>query len=520
MPIPEIKKIQTTEGTAPFGVGAIVLDPALESVREGVLAMFALSGASKEGASARFKPDASLGEEEYALDAGAEGVAVRAGGPAGAVYAAAVVAQLCLENGGGVPYCTLADAPRSPWRGFLLDVCRHFFPIETVKRIVDLLAFYRFNRLHLHLSDDQGFRFESERFPLLNTVGSVRASTLVRHNGKMEQDGLPHGGYYTKAELRELVRYCKARGIEIVPEIDMPGHALAILASYPQLACSSNDANPIRVATRFGVTDFSRILLCAGSEDTFDFLFSLLDEVLEVFPFDYVHIGGDEAVKENWKRCPKCQTRMREQGLPNERELQGWFLNRVKAHLLSRGRRAIVWNDGLCKTLDADFVCQYWSPLSGGGTRRMARWVNRGGRMIGSDVLHVYFDYPYAATPLKKTFSYDPVPRGVERGRAKNVFGMECALWTEWVDTERKLFFNILPRLAAAAEAGWNAPKARDYGAFLTALKSQFALYDRLGLFYAKHAGRPLSFWRRLRIIKRFLTEDSHVELNEKEGIL
>lgn len=515
MPIPGVREMHFKEGFAPFCAGEVVLNSALESVREGVMAMLVLSGAPEKGVPARFMPDASLGGEEYALDADEAGVYVRAGSPAGAVHAAAALAQLCLEHGGKLPRCTLADAPSSPWRGFTLDVCRHFFPMETVKKIVGLLAFYRFNRLHLHITDDQGFRFESERFPLLNTVGSVRGSTLVRRNGKEGQDGLSHGGYYTKAELRELVRFCKARGIEVVPEIDMPGHALAILAAYPELACFTDESNPIRVATRFGVTDFSRILLCAGNEKTFEFLFSLLDEVLEVFPFDYVHLGGDEAVKENWKRCPKCQSRMREVGLPDERELQGWFLNRVKEYLQTRGRRAIIWNDGLCKTLDADFVCQYWTRFSNGGERRMADWVNRGGRMIGSEFLHVYFDYPYSATPLKKTFFYDPVPRGVRRGRRSGVTGTECAVWTEWIDAEEKLFFNLLPRLPAAAENGWSAPKSRDYRAFLTALGSHLALYERMGLPYAKHAEQELPLWRRLKIIKRFLKEDTHVELGE-----
>ena len=356
---------------------------------------------------------------------------------------------------------------------------------------------------------------ESEHFPLLNTVGSVRGSTLVRRNGREEQDGAPHGGYYTKEELRELVRCCKARGIEVVPEIDMPGHALAILAAYPELACFTDEANPIRVATRFGVTDFSKILFCAGNENTFDFLFSLLDEVMEVFPFEYMHLGGDEAVKEHWKRCPKCQAKMRELGLPDERELQGWFLNRVKAHLQSRGRRAIVWNDGLCKTLDLDFVCQYWTPFFIEGKRRVVEWVNRGGRMIGSEFLHVYFDYPYSATPLKKTFFYNPVPRGVRKSCENNVFGTECAVWTEWIDTEEKLFFNMLPRLSAAAENGWSALKTRDYRAFLRALPRHYALYARLGLPYARHAERILPLWRRLQIVKRFLKEDTHVELQE-----
>lgn len=516
MPLPGVKDIHISGGFAPFGAAGANLDPALKGAREGVLAMFALSDAPADGgAAARIVLDASLGEEEYTLEADEQGARVRAGGAAGAVHAAATIAQLCLEHGGRLPCCALRNAPYAPWRGLLLDVSRHFFGVETVKKIADLLAFYRFNRLHLHLSDDQGFRMESERFPLLNTVGSVRESTLVRRNGKEGQDGLPHGGFYTKAELRELVRYCKARGIEIVPEIDMPGHALAILAAYPELACFTDGANPIRVATRFGVTDFSKILLCAGNEKTYEFLCSLLDEVMEVFPFEYVHLGGDEAVKENWERCPKCQAKKRELGLPDERELQGWFLNRMKTHLLSRGRRAVVWNDGLCNALDKDFVCQYWTPFFIENKRRVVEWVNRGGRMLGSAMLRVYFDYPYAATPLRKTFFYNPVPRGVKKRNADNVLGTECAVWTEWIDTEEKLFFNLLPRLSAAAESGWSAPRGRNWRAFLQALPKHYALYARLGLPYARHAERTLPLWRRLRIVKRFLKEDTHVELGE-----
>ncbi|NCB05351.1 MAG: hypothetical protein EOM69_07485, partial [Clostridia bacterium] len=438
-----------------------------------------------------------------------------AGDAAAAVYAAASIAQLCAEHAGELPLGELEDAPTHPWRGLLIDVCRHFFPIRTIKTLVDLMAYYKYNRLHLHLSEDQEFRFESERFPLLNSIGSYRKSTFVRHAGFQGEDGVPHGGYYTKAELRELVRYAKARGIEIVPEIDMPGHALSMIAAYPDLACVSE---PVEVATRFGITDFSNKLFCAGSERTYTFLFSLLDEVMEIFPFEYFHIGGDEALKSEWKRCKRCQKVMREQGLKDERELQGYFLNRVIAHLQEHGKRAIVWNDGLCNTLSKSAICQYWTPLSHNGPARVARYVNDGGQAILSPVTRVYFDYPYAATPLKKTFNYRPTLHGIRGGRQENILGVEAAIWTEWIDTEEKLFFNTLPRLAATAETGWAAGERARYDDFLCRLEPHDRLYERLGLTYARQVKQPLPLLKRAHGALTYAAKETHAELMNQQN--
>ena len=212
------------------------------------------------------------------------------------------------------------------------------------------------------------------------------------------------------------------------------------------------------------------------------------------------------------KRCPKCQKVKQEQGLKNERELQGWFLSRVSRYLESRGRKAIIWNDGLCASLDSNIVCQYWRPFFAVGNRSTAHYANAGGRVIGSDFLHMYFDYPYAATPLKKTFRYEPVLSGVKKARASNVVGTECAVWTEWIDTEEKLFFNLLPRMPAAAEAGWSQ-RWRSYREFVKKLPAHYALYERLGLAYAKDAEQPLPLWKRVRIARAFLCENTHVEL-------
>ena len=512
MTIPQAKQIKILEGSLALCRTEAVLDPALEQAKEGVLAMFALGEPSPatDGKIADFRQDPALDAEQYRILADRNGIVIEAGGIPGAVYAAATIAQLCAEQEGKLPFCKITDTPEHPWRGFLVDVCRHFFPITTIKTIIDLLAYYKYNRLHLHLTDDQGFRFESERFSLLNSVGSYRKSTLVRHADFQGQDGMPHGGYYTKSELRELVRYAAVRGIEIVPEIDMPGHALSMIAAYPDLACFEE---PVEVATRFGVTDFSKKLFCAGSERTFEFLFSLLDEVMEIFPFPYVHIGGDEAVKSEWKRCERCQKVMREQGLKNERELQGYILNRVIAHLASHERSAIVWNDGLCDTLDKSAICQYWTPFAHGGSAEVARYVNAGGKAILSPVTRVYYDYPYAATPLKKTYKHRPTLRGIRKENTQNILGVEAAIWTEWVDSEDKLFFNTLPRLAATAETGWVDENCAHYDDFLRRLEAHERLYDRLELTHATQAEKPMSLFKRLRGALTFLTKETHAEL-------
>ena len=512
MPIPQVKKQQILEGTLALCRTEAAFDPALESAQEGVLAMFALgeSDPAKDGVRASFRLNSALDAEQYRILVDENGVFVETSGIAGAVHAAATLAQLCAEHGGQLPYCAIDDAPEKPWRGFLFDVCRNFFPMHTVKSVVDLLAYYKYNRLHLHLTEDQGFRLESERFPLLNSVGSFRKSTAKKHADNAGADGVPHGGYYTKAELRELVRYAKARGIEIVPEIDMPGHALSMIAAYPALACVNE---PVEVATRFGITDFSKKLFCAGNEKTFEFLFALLDEVLEIFPFPYVHIGGDEAVKSEWKQCERCQRVMREQGLKDERELQGYFLNRVIEHVKSRGRQAIVWNDGLCETLSHDAISQYWTPWFLEGQGRTARRVNAGGLAILSPYLYTYYDYPYGMTPLKKTYNYRATLRGLKQKKDKNILGVEAAIWTEWVDSEEKLFFNTLPRLAATAETGWTARENRNYAGFLQRLMPHYGLCERLGVTYAKNVEKPLSLLQRIQSVRTYFTKETHAEL-------
>ncbi len=507
--IPEPKALRRQSGAylLPANAG-MKIDEAFLDTHAGIRSLLPMLAES--GRAVCFEQDADLDEPCYRIVCDEAGARVRAAGPLGALYGAATLRQM-LEDG-ALPFCTLEDTPAFSWRGLHLDVCRHFFPVSTVRSLVDLLALYKMNRLHLHLSDDQGFRVESERFPLLNAIGSWRRSSAVKRGHGEEQDGLPHGGFYTKAELREMVDYAHARGVEIVPELDLPGHAGAILAAYPELACFPH---PAEVQTRYGVRDFSAHILCAGNEAAFDFLFALIDEISELFPFSCFHIGGDEAVKTAWRQCPKCQARMRELGLKTERELQGWFSWRLMEHLKTLRKRAIVWNDGLTPLLTLEAVCQHWTPPAIEGDARTRAHLAAGGQAIMSGFRSLYFDYPYAMTPLEKTYRYHPWPKGLGAKERDGVLGVECCLWTEWIRDEEKLFYNLLPRLCAVSELGWRGTGG-DYHGFTARLERQYALFAEMGLPYAagkERADGPLS---RLCTTRRFFFQDADIELRDE----
>ena len=507
MIIPKPQTMQRLDGdyTVPPEAG-LRLDEAFAEVRAGLLSLLPMF--TEGGDTLRLRLDASLGETRYRLACGADGIVITAGGPLGALYGAATLRQL-IEDG-ALPYCEIEDAPHFSWRGQHFDMCRHFFPVDTVKTIINVLALYKMNRLHLHLSDDQGFRIESERFPKLNSIGSWRKSSAVKRGQGEVQDGIKHGGFYTKAEISGLVAYAKARGIEIVPEIDLPGHTNAILAAYPELACFERETE---VITRYGIRDFSAHILCAGNEKVYEFLFALIDEIAALFPFPYFHIGGDEATKAEWKRCPRCQAKIKELGLKDERALQGWFLRRLADHVQAIGKRAIIWNDGYTPLLSPDVICQHWSPPAVEGERLSEAHAAAGGELIMSAFRRLYFDHPYAMTPLKKAYAYQPSLKRLPAGAEDHILGVESCLWTEWIEDEEKIFFNLLPRLAATATLGWCDPAGKDYQDFLRRLPRQYALYEELGLSYAKHKEKPGSFFERLRLTLRFYRKDAYAEL-------
>ena len=366
--------------------------------------------------------------------------------------------------------CRIEDRPRYGHRGFMLDVCRHFFPVEEVKRVLEQMALLKLNKFHFHLSDDQGFRIESKRFPRLNETGSVRRETYG--------DGIPHGGFYTQEEIREMVEYAGERFIEVIPEIDLPGHTTAIIASYPEYSCSGE---PAEVATRFGI--WKRIL-CAGKEETYTFLEEMLKEICGLFPSPYFHIGGDEAPKEEWQKCPDCGRVMREQGYTDYEQLQAYFTGRLVEILKKCGKQAVGWNETVYSgELDPSCITQFWHEDMGEESLTF-RETAKGRKFICSNTQNFYFDYPYATNPMKATYRYEPNIEG-KAIPLENVLGVEAPLWTESVLDEKRLEHMIFPRMGALAENAWTLTGNRDFEDFLGRLEVYNGLQDAYAIHYA-----------------------------------
>ncbi len=376
---------------------------------------------------------ASLGREGYSLAVSPEAVTVSAPETTGVFYGLQSLRQLLpveIENRhpvSGVDWrvdcLVITDQPRFPWRGFMLDEGRHFQGRDTVLQTLDLMALQKMNVFHWHLTDDQGWRIEIRKYPRLVEVGSRRLGTRHGYTGG-KHDGVPHGGFYTQAGIREIVAYAADRHITVVPEVEMPGHSMAALAAYPDLSCTGG---PFEVATHFGI--FPDIY-CAGKEATFTFLQDVLDEVMQLFPSRYIHIGGDEAPKQRWNKCPDCQRRIREAGLKNAHALQVYFTNRIAAYLDSHGRHAIGWNEILQDGLVESAVVQFWAR----GRKRLLEAIRTDHRKtIMSSFFSTYLDYPYRLIPLRRTYRYEPIPPGFDVEAALSILGVEAPLWTERV---------------------------------------------------------------------------------------
>ena len=357
----------------------------------------------------------------------------------------------------------------------MLDEGRHFQGKEIVLLTLELMALQKLNILHWHLTEDQGWRIEINKFPNLTRVGSQRAGTSKSILGK-QHDDIPHSGYYTQGEIRNIVAFAAERHITIVPEIEMPGHSLAALASYPELSCTGG---PFEVATHFGI--FPDIF-CAGKETVFSFLQKVLDEILNLFPSDYIHIGGDEAPKRRWKRCPDCQRRIHEEGLKGEHELQVYFTNRIAAYLDSKGRHAVGWNEILQNGLVKGTVVQFWAR----GRKRLLEAI-RGEKqaVVMSTYLDTYLDHSYSLMPLSRAYRYEPVPVEVDESDANSILGLEFPLWSEWVQDRARLDYQTYPRLTAMAETGWTAKDQKDFPEFLCRLEKHLRRLERLGVRYA-----------------------------------
>lgn len=429
---------------------------------------------------------------------------VSAAQPEGCFYAVETLRQILhldtAQDNLTCDNCYIEDFPKYCYRGLSVDICRHFFPLPTLKQIVDLMARVKLNKLHLHLSDDQGFRLQIDKYPLLNTISSVRGGSEVLQNGVRFVDETEVSGYLTKAEAKELVSYAAERGIQIVPELDIPGHAVAMLAAYPNLGC---EGEGYEVRKKWGI---SKDILCAGNEETYEFITDVLREVCEVFPGDLVHLGGDEAPKDRWCNCKKCRAKLAELKLDNFEQLQTHMVEQFRAFLESQGKTVICWNDGISKGASQQIISQVWKPFS---RRSGIKHANRGRQTIMSPFFNMYFDYPYAMTPLRKTFSFNAA-RGVKRGSRQNVLGVEGTLWTEFIATEQKLYFNLLPRMLALSECAWG----NNTGDFSKRVAEYVKLYDKLGLPYYKKAAQKVH--KNLCTVKKFFKKNPDVELDKQ----
>ncbi len=437
--------------------------------------------------SIKINKDPSIKKEGYKLKIKPEGITITASDENGAFYGVITLKIMIMQaktaKGVSVLQCAyINDYPKFLYRGEMMDEARHFFGVEAVKKALDQMAMLKLNKFHWHLSDDQGYRIESEVFPLLNEISSKRKYELLGGAEILSSAGIQKGGdeyfhYYKKAEIREIVEYAKNLCIDIIPEIDLPGHTVAILAAYPELSCLKGT---YEVFCENGIT---KDVLCVGQEETYDFVEKLLTEVAELFPYKYFHIGGDEAIKGHklWeKECPVCQEKMKELGLKNGKELQVYFNNRVNEMLKKLGKTSVEWNDGIGDNTDSDIVGHYW-------IYRGPSWVkseNNKRKFIVSTCPALYFDYNHAVTPLKKVYKFNVVKSGFIN--EKNVLGIEFESWSEWIDTYDAWEFAVYPRVIAFAEIAWTEDKFKNYKDF----------YKRLDFFKMYMKSKKINYSR------------------------
>ncbi|MDE2818520.1 MAG: beta-N-acetylhexosaminidase [Chloroflexota bacterium] len=435
--------------------------------------------------------------EAYRLTASSDTVVLSAAAPAGFGHGFQTLRQLLppqilsLERDDGIdwriPALSISDAPAFGWRGLHLDVGRHMFPVAFIKKFIDLLAFYKFNIFHWHLTEDQGWRIEIKKYPKLTEIGAYREETCLPGD-RQKFDGAPYGGFYTQDQIRELVAYAGERGVTVVPEIELPGHSLAALTAYPDLGCVGKD---YQVRTSWGIDEN---IYCAGNDDVFSFLKDVFSEVLALFPGEFIHIGGDEAPKKRWKRCPACQARIKAEGLKDEDELQSWFVRQFDSWLGERGRRLIGWDEILEGGLAPNATVMSWRGSDGG-----IQAANAGHDVVMTPTTYCYLDYYQAEDfaseppalpaylPLRKVYQFVVLPEAIADDKKDHILGGQGNLWTEYIPTSDHLEYMAYPRAIALAEVLWNHPQQRDYGAFLTRLQEHLPCLDTLGVNY-----RPL----------------------------
>ena len=426
----------------------------------------------------KIEKDALLPYEGYIVDINGDTLTLTAAGAPGWTYALVTLRQLLKPVGKSVacPCCRIEDAPRFKYRGLMLDEARNFFGEEEVKRLLDLMCLYKLNVLHWHLADDQGYRLESEAFPLLTTVSTRRNDTQVGGVKSGKFMGTETSGYYTKSKIRAIVEYAKERNIVVVPELEMPSHCSAILAAYPKLSCTGEKKE---VPTTFGALHRS---FCPGKRETYEFLDKLLDEWCELFPSKLFHIGADETAGSLWKNCPDCRKTVAENGLAGTHELLPLFVNRVADMLAAKGKLPMIWSDKLPRGVRKYITYEAWLPLD---RKAVAAEVSSGRKFVVAPYDRYYACQPYCMIPLKKTYEFEPTSITADKSDA-GIFGVEMPMWTEWVYDRVKLDFNLFPRLCALAETGWTAASRKSLHDFKRRWNAQKPLLDSFGVGYAK----------------------------------
>ncbi|RLD48130.1 MAG: beta-N-acetylhexosaminidase [Bacteroidetes bacterium] len=445
--------------------------------------------------------DDRLGEEGYLLDVQPEKVLVSANGPAGLFYGVQTIFQLLPpqiyspEKIEGVswnmPAVSIYDKPRFAWRGMHLDVSRHFFPKEFIKTYIDLIAMHKMNVFHWHLTDDNGWRIEIKKYPKLTSVSAWRVDredqTWREVTPPKPGEKATYGGFYTQEDIREIVKYASERQVMILPEIEMPGHTSEVFAAYPSLSCSGK-----KMYVRPGSYWPNEDIFCAGNDSVFVFLEDVLDEVMELFPGPYIHIGGDEADKTNWKKCPKCRQRMKDEHLNNEDELQSWFIKRMENYLVAHGKKLIGWDEILEGGLAPEATVMSWRGIAGGVAS-----ARQGHDAVMSPGTHCYFDH-YQADPefepeaiggfttLKKVYSYEPVPEELTPDEARHILGAQGNVWTEFIPAPEHAEYMAVPRMTALAEVVWSPDSKRNWEDFRERLNTQFERFDYMGINYSR----------------------------------
>lgn len=434
-----------------------------------------------------------LGEEGYRLEVTPKRIVIIAARPAGLFHGIQTLRQLLPPDifrkaavpdaRWAVPCVEIVDYPRFQWRGLMLETVYHFLPKSFILKSIDTMALHKFSVLHLHLTDDQGWRVEIRKYPKLTEIGAWRDETVIGHvdrGGVLKYDGRPHGGFYTQDDIREIVRYAADRYIEVVPEIEMPGHARAAIAAYPELGCYPE--RRLRPWTRWGICED----IFNPFDPTISFLQDVLAETMELFPSRFIHIGGDEAIKDQWKGVPAIQARMRELGLKNEEELQSWFIRQMDEYLAKHGRRLVGWDEILEGGLAPGAVVMSWTGEEGGIAAAKA-----GHDVVMTPRFWTYFDYyqgpretePMAFDedlPLRKVYEYEPIPKALNEEQARHILGSQGQLWGEYMPDPRHVEYMAFPRAAALAEVVWSPRGPRDYGAFIGRLRQHLKRLEAL----------------------------------------